>query len=141
MAAFHVYSFLKNIDELKTKKEKIEAFQKTRNVTVDKLLQLTFGPAEFELPDSEPPYKRSEFDEYGNLHQEIRKIERTFVKGSLPNFNKVKRENLFIQVLEYVDKDDSTLLTSMIQKTLPFKTINKKLVQEALPELFANEKV
>lgn len=141
MSAFHVYSFLKKVDELKTKKEKIDALRETRNFTVDKLLYLTYGNIEFELPNTEPPYKKSEFDEYMNLHQEIKKIERTFVKGTLPGFNKAKREGLFIQVLEYVDKDDATLLTGMIAKELPFKSLNKKLIQEALPELFTNEKV
>lgn len=141
MATFHVYSFLKKVDELKTKNEKISALKETRNFTVDKLLQLTYGPTEFELPSSEPPFKPSEFDEYNNLHQEIKKIERTFVKGTLPGFNKIKREGLFIQVLEYVDKDDAKLLIGMIAKELPFKTLTKKLIQEALPELFTNEKV
>lgn len=136
MATLHVYSFLKEVDELKTKKEKIELLRSKRNTTVDKLLQLTYGGIEFELPDTPPPFKASEFDEYNNLHQEIRRIERNFAKGTLPGFKQSKREGLFIQILEYVDKDDAQLLIGMIAHKLPFKSLTKTLITEALPELF-----
>jgi hypothetical protein len=138
MAMLHVYKHLKTADEIKGRKERIEFLRANRNYTVDKLLALTYrDDVEFDLPDTPPPYKPSIFEEYGNLHQEIRKIERTFVKGSVPGWPRHKREAVFIQVLEYVDKDDSTLLIGMLAKKLPFKGIDKKLVQEALPELFA----
>lgn len=137
MATIHLYGVLETAENLKTKKEKIEFLRNNRCPALDKLLRLTFhDDITFELPDTVPPYKPSEFDEWNNIHQEMRKIERTFLKGTLPDFKQSKREAVFIQILEYVDKDDAKLLTGMITKSLPFKTINKKLVQEALPELF-----
>lgn len=136
--ALHTYAQLLKAEQLKNKKEKIEFLRSNRHPTIDKLLQLTYSDKiEFELPDTEPPYKPSEFDEPNNLHAEIRRIERVFVKGTLPGFAKVKRESQFIQLLEYVDKDDAKLLVGMIKRKLPFKSLTKELVKEALPELFA----
>jgi hypothetical protein len=136
MATLHAYSYFKTVDDLKTRKEKIDYLRANRTVTFDTLLKLTYGEYKFDLPDTPPPYKPSEFDEHNNIYQEIRKIERTFVAGALPGWPQHKREAAFIQILEYVDKDDAKLLTGMIAGKLPFKTIDKKLVKEALPELF-----
>jgi hypothetical protein len=99
---------------------------------------MTYDPAiEFDLPDSAPPFTPSKWDEAGNFHQEIKRAQRVFVKGATPGLSKVKIEGLFISTLEYVDKDDAQLLIGMIAKKLPFKSLNEKLIKEALPELFA----
>jgi hypothetical protein len=133
----HTYALLKGIDDLKTKEEKIDALRSKRHPTTDLLFKMTFDPAiEFDLPDSAPPFVPSKWDEAGNFHQEIKRAQRVFIKGATPGLSKVKIEGLFISTLEYVDKEDATLLIGMIAKKLPFKSITKKLVEEALPELF-----
>jgi hypothetical protein len=134
----HTYSILKAIDELKGKDEKIKALREKRHPSTDLLFKLTYrDDIEFDLPDSAPPFVASKWDEAGNFHQEIKRAARVFVKGATPGLSKVKIEGLFISTLEYVDKDDAQLLIGMIGKKLPFKTLNKKLIEEALPELFA----
>jgi hypothetical protein len=59
-----------------------------------------------------------------------------FIEGGNPNLTKLKREMLFIQLLEGVHKDDANLLCHIKDKKLPFKTINNDIVKKAFPNLY-----
>ena len=50
----------------------------------------------------------------------------------------LRRETMFIELLESVNKDDAKLLISIKDGKLPYNGITKKLVQEALPEQTKN---
>ena len=45
----------------------------------------------------------------------------------------LRRETMFIEMLESVDFNDAKLLLSLKEKKMPFKSITKKLVMEAFP--------
>ena len=45
----------------------------------------------------------------------------------------LRRETMFVEMLESVDRFDAKLLIAIKDKDMPFKTITMKLVQEALP--------
>ena len=47
----------------------------------------------------------------------------------------VKREKMFLDILETVHPRDADLLVGMINKDMPIKGITKKLVKEAFPDL------
>lgn len=138
--ALHLYSYFKTVDELKNKQEKIDYLKKNRHISVDTILKLAYDKTiKFDLPAGEPPYKASQWDEYSNLHGELKRFQRIFIEGAMPTLNPIRKESLFIEMLEFVDKDDAKLLIGIINKKLPFKTINEKLINEALPELLEDE--
>ena len=47
----------------------------------------------------------------------------------------LKRENLFIGILEAVHPDDAKLLLAMKEKKLPYSGLTPKIINEAFPEL------
>jgi len=94
------------------------------------------------LPEGNPPYKEvgPDVDAQGRLVQELRKLY-LFIEGDTDtqkNLKQVRREQLFIEMLESVDPGDAKVLLGMKDGKLPFKSITKKLVAEAFPNLSKN---
>lgn len=122
--------------ELKTKQEKIEWLQKNDSVPLRTVLRYTYDPSiEFLIPSSPPPWKKNSYvGVEGMLYKETRRL-RIFIKGGgYDNLNQVKRENLFISLLEDVDNNDAELLCKMIAQK-PLKGLSLKTVTEAFPDL------
>lgn len=57
-----------------------------------------------------------------------------FLPGN--NLPVMKREKLFIDILESLSPEEAELILKMKDKKLKLKNISKKIVQDALPELF-----
>lgn len=94
----------------------------------------------FDLPEGDPPYKTVDMPEnwgYNRLPKELRKF-KYFFKGN--NLNPIKRETIFIEMLESLSPDEAKLVLAVKNKKLPYKGFTKKMVVEALPDLFAGEK-
>lgn len=123
--------------KVKSKKEKIEILQKNQSVPLQTILKLTYDPSvEWLLPDSEPPYNPSEAAEsHGMLYSHARRLRIFHKGGGYDNLNQVKREALFIELLESVDKGDAQVLVDMIVKR-KLKGLTDKTVLEAFPGLF-----
>jgi hypothetical protein len=119
-----------------TKAEKIEVLRKFDGVTLRTILQGTFDPnIEWDLPEGDPPYKPCEYlDQQGRLYQETRRLY-IFLKGRRPELTPLKKEMLFIGLIETLDKDDAKLMLAVKDKKMPYKGITYKLVQEAFPGL------
>ena len=62
-----------------------------------------------------------------------------YLKGNQPDLTQLKREMLFIGLLESIDKRDAELLIAVKDKKLP-RTISTKVVNLAFPGLI-NEQV
>jgi hypothetical protein len=58
-----------------------------------------------------------------------------FVEGGNPNLSQLKREQIFIELLESVDPQDAELLVSVKDKKLPYKNINRNLIEKTYPGL------
>lgn len=132
-----VSTILKEASEIKSRKEKIEFLRSHHpNQVMLTLLKYTFDPnIVFDLPEGVPPYKPCEYiDQDARLYQEARKLY-LFVKGQADNVHKIKKEALFIQVLESINPEDAKLLIGVKEKKLPYKGLTKKLIEEAFPNL------
>ena len=68
------------------------------------------------------------------LYSVVRKLY-LFIEGGNPNLTKMKREQLFINLLESIDKDDAELLVSIKDKKMPYKLITRKFVEKVYPGL------
>ena len=110
-----IYEFLSEISELKTTKEKIEALVNHPHSEAFKVLfAYAFDPnIKWLLPEGNPPYKPTDIlDVEGRLLHEIRRLY-LFVEGGNPNLSKIRRETLFIQLLESIHPKDAILLSSI----------------------------
>jgi hypothetical protein len=130
-----VAKMLAKINELKKKEEIVEALRVNGHHTIKSILKGIYDPnIKFLLPEGTPPFKKNQFDEPKVLLQEAHKFY-LFVEGPNPNLKTIKREQLFIQMLEIVNADDAELLISMKDKKCPYKNITKNVVKEAFPGL------
>ena len=93
------------------------------------------------LPDTDPPYTESEvLDQEKRLVQESRKFY-LFVEGitqTQRNITAVKREQIFITLLESIDPKDAKVVLAMKNRKLPYKGLTRKLVAEAFPTISTN---
>jgi len=132
-----IYNVLKECAEPKEINKRVELLQKNSTPIILNILKFAFDPnIKFLLPEGDPPYKPCEYvDQEGRLYQEARKLY-LFVEGGNPNLTKFKRESLFIQFIEGIDKNDAILMLSVKDKKLPFKSLTKEVVKKAFPDLF-----
>lgn len=136
-----VAEILENASKLSKKQDKIDYLRKNFNPTIGTILKYAFDPnIVWDLPPGEPPYKPSEFpDAHGMLYTEARRLY-LFVKGGNPNLTQLKRESLYIGLLESVHPSDAKLLVAIKDKKLPYKGLTENLIKEAYPGLLTNEK-
>ena len=117
---------------LKSKKEKVEFLKANNSRPLRDILKLMYDKSlEFNIPNTPPPYTPSEMpDSHGMLYREARKLT-YFVKGfDGDNLDKLRREALFIQMLETVDAEDAKLLLAMLAQK-PLKGLTVAVLNEA----------
>jgi hypothetical protein len=132
-----IYNVLKECAEPKEVKQRVELLQKNVTPIIFNILKYAYDPSiKFLLPDGDPPYKPCEYvDQEARLYQEARKLY-LFVEGGNPNLTKFKRESLFIQLIEGIDKNDAILMLAVKDKKLPFKSLTKEVIKKAFPDIF-----
>ena len=123
-------------NKLPNDEERIKCMQANVNVLAP-ILRYKFDPKiEWLLPPGEPPYKKNT-EKYNEdaFYREIRRLY-LFIKGGNDNLKAMRREVLFIDMLEALPEDDAQLLIAMKDRKLPYKNITPKLVLKAFPGLF-----
>lgn len=136
-----LYEILRNASEQKTKSDKITYLRKNYSPALATVLSYTFDKKyKWLLPEVDPEYKKNDLPDNQNiLYTELRRLY-IFVEGGNPNLKQKRREELFLQLLESVDAEDSILLLSMKNRKLPFKNLTEALIKEAFPDLFLQVK-
>lgn len=129
--AFSVADIINGAIKLKKNADKVAWLKQHECPAVKVILRIMYDKTvEVLLPNEKPPYKPSDTeDSIGLLHKEANRL-RIFIKGGgYDNLNPRKRETLFIELLEAVDKDDAVILCKMIAKKnltgLPRSVINE----------------
>lgn len=138
MIKISISDVLNKTAELKTKKEKVEWLRKHDAVPVRTVARLIYdNDIEFLLPESPPPWKKNTLPDTDTmLYREARRL-RIFVKGGgYDNIAQVKRESLFISLLEDINNDDAELLANNMLSHKPVKGLTRKTLEEAYPDLF-----
>jgi len=95
----------------------------------------------FELPEGAPPFNSPEdmIDNTGGLYQEMRKMYIFTKNRRSAEIHSIKRERIFIEMLESIHPEDAKLMLGVKDKKLPYKGITSKLVEEAFPGRFKYE--
>ena len=134
---FSITEILEKAGSQKSVKQKVAALQEHDNPALRIVLKYTYDNSiEFLVPNTPPPWNPNEYEDEAKalLYSEARRL-KIFIKGGgYDNLNQIKREQLFISLLEDVDNDDAKTLCTMIQKKA-FKGLSKKTIQEAFPDL------
>jgi len=96
---------------------------------------------QWNLPKGEPPYKQDDAPkgfEPNNLYKLQPRFGKYFMKGGRGDkLTSVKRESMFIEVLESLHKNEAELVLVMKDKKLTgrYKGVTLKLVQDTFPDL------
>lgn len=138
MKKLEVYEILEKFEKEKSRKGKISILRENNIMPLRDVLQGIFDKnIVWNLPGGNPPYtpNRAESTPSTLLKQHMKF--KYFVKGLVEsdNLKTLKRESMFISMLESVHPEDAKILVSMINKNPPVKGLTKKLVEEAFPDL------
>ena len=130
---------LQKVSSAKTKTEKVALLQEYNNNGLRALLIINFDESlQFLLPEGEVPFEENDAPagtEHTRLDHEYRGLYR-FFKGGDNSINKMKREQLFVQLLEGLYKDEAHLLVAACNRNLQDKyRITKQVVSEAFPAI------
>ena len=137
MKNLYVHEVLEKVSAARSKQDKLKILKENDHWAVKDILLGTYSEdVKFNLPAGEPPYEPSQAHNAPSDLKRKHKDFRFFVRGGpgdkLPS---VKREGLFIGLLEAIHPQDALLVINMINKTKP-KGISRKLIEEAFPNLF-----
>lgn len=138
-----VHEMLKHISELPAK-DRAGALQQISNLKpiLKDVLRYTYHKNfSFTLPDGNPPFTTMEVPPnmgMNRLPHEIRKF-KYFVNNT--DLHTIKREKIFIDMLEALSPEEAQLVLMMKNKKLSgiYKNITRKLVEESLPDIFVGE--
>lgn len=130
---------LRKASNAKTKAEKIDILRNSNTPALRQLLIWNFDESvRSMIPDGEVPYTPNDAPagtEHTRLEQEARNFYR-FVKGGDDKLPQLKREQLFIQMLEGLHASEAELLCLVKDKRLTDKyKITLNVVKEAFPSI------
>jgi hypothetical protein len=130
-----VHEIFTQINNAKDKPKKIAVLKQHDNPAMRQLLKAAFDPKiEWDLPEGIPPYIANEAPagtEHTSLLSEARKLYH-FVVGGNNTINKLKKETMFIQMLEGLQQKDAEVLIAIKNKNLNnvYKGLTASMVKE-----------
>jgi hypothetical protein len=143
MPEFNVRETFEVIGKAKTREEKRDLLKQRENFATKAILQLNFHPSvKWFLPLGNPPYTPStEGDITSNsLHFEVKKLD-YYTDPSPHDLPMLRRESMFVGLLERLDPEDAKLLIAVKDKKLSYKGLTYKLVKDTWPDLLPEEEV
>ena len=128
---------IKEVKDAKSVGEKIRILQREDNRELRGILELTYdNRLTWALPEGNPPYKPLDksFDNQGRFYSEMRRMY-IFLEGKA-NLSNARREQLFIEILEQLDPDDSKLLLEA--KSRKIKGVSKNIIKQAYDDFLTD---
>ena len=130
-----IYEVVNKAASQNKKADKIRILKENESFALKSVLQGTYNPnIEFDLPEGAPPYTPSEPQSVPTtLHKQAKRFS-YFVPPKSTQMNPVKKETMFIQLLEGIHPEDAKLVLQMKDKKT-FKGISAAVVKEAFPDI------
>ena len=135
-----ISEILRKVSNAKTKKEKVDLLKKHNSTALRQLMIINFDESIIsELPEGDVPYTPNDAPvgtDHTRLESEYRGLFR-FFKGGDPRLKSLKRETMFIQLLEGLSAEEAELLCLVKDGRLTekYKRITKAVVSEAFPSI------
>lgn len=121
-------------------KSKVDVLQKYQSSGLCWLLQLAFSGTKWALPEGLPPFTPDPGPiglTASHLLRELRRLY-IFLDGGAPQLAQLRREIMFRDLLQTLDKNEIALLTSVKDKTFSKEyKLSKAQVEKAFPGLLA----
>jgi len=131
---FEVFALL---EKAKSKAEKVKILRENNSGALQDICRGAFDKhIVWLLPkDDKPPYTPNRPESVpSNLLRETKKLGYLVKGGLAPNMMQVKREAIFIGILESIHPEDALILIQAINKKAP-KGLTRASVEEAFPNL------
>ena len=133
-----ISEIIAELDNMGRPEEKIEWLLKNDSQPLREILRITYDKSvKWLLPDTAPPWKENEYEDEARLmlYREMRRMKIFIEGGGYDNLNQVKREGLFISLLEDIYNEDAKLLANYVIAQKSFKGLRKSTVVKAFPDL------
>ena len=141
MARIMISEVLTEAGKLQSKQEKINYLKEMDSKPLRNILKGSYDDTiQFNLPEGEPPYRKDDAPkgyEPSNLYKQSSYFKYFFKGGQGDQVSAVRRERMFINVLEALHPDEAELVLTMKEKKLmgKYSGITPLLVTEAFPNL------
>lgn len=127
------------VSQQKTDEDKISVLKQHENDALKTLFIWNFDPSVISvLPTGPVPYRPNE-NPLGTDHSSLRREHKNlyhFVKGGNDSLSTIRRETIFIQILESLHPNESEILVLVKDKNLTSKyKITKEIVEKAYPDI------
>ena len=135
-----ISEILRKVSNAKTKKEKVDLLRKHNSTALRQLLIINFDDSIVSmLPEGDVPYTPNDAPvgtDHTRLEQEYRGLYR-FFKGGQDNLPNMKRESMFVQLLEGLSAEEAELLCLCKDGKLgdKYKRITETVISEAFPSI------
>ena len=134
-----IHEILDYVDSQRTKVKKVEALREHRDDSLTAILIWNFDDRVVSaVPEGQVPYKENEVP-VGTDHTSLRREWKhlyNFVKGGNDSLNGLRRETMFIQMLEGLHPEEAKILCLTKDKQLQTKyKISYEVVKDAYPDI------
>ena len=134
-----VHEILELVDSQRTKAKKIEILREYDDLALKAILIWNFDPTAISvLPEGPVPYKENEVP-IGTDHTSLRREWKNlyhFVKGGNDRLSAIRRETMFVQMLEGLHPEEAKIVCLVKDKDLESKyKITYDMVQQAYPDI------
>ena len=134
-----VHEVLDLVDSQRTKAKKIQILQEYSDDALKAILIWNFDPTAISvLPEGPVPYKENEVP-IGTDHTSLRREWKNlyhFVKGGNDRLSAIRRETMFVQMLEGLHPEEAKIICLVKDKDLESKyKITYDMVQKAYPDI------
>jgi hypothetical protein len=136
--ALSIPIIFEDIAKAKSITERKKILLENKSTPLMELLKYAFHPdIKFALPEGSPPYKTvGSPDEYNPtyLYPNIRKFY-LFIEGGHSSLGQLRREQLFVQMLEELHPTEADLVIQIKDKKLNYRGLTYNLVKTTFPDL------
>lgn len=131
---------LRKVSNAKTKQEKVSLLRKHNTTALRQLLIINFDESIISMmPEGDVPYTPNDAPlgtDHTRLESEYRGLYR-FFKGGADKLPALKRESMFVQLLEGLSAEEAELLVLVKDGRMndSYKRITKAVISEAFPNI------
>jgi len=134
-----IHEILEQVSKSRSNAKKVELLQQYRNEALTAILIWNFDESIHSMiPEGQVPYEPNQVP-VGTDHTSLRKEWRqlyNFVRGGNSSLSQVRRETMFIQILEGLHPQEAEILCLVKDKGLKSKyKLTKEVVEKAYPDI------
>ena len=141
MPEFSIQETFELIGKAQTREEKRQILKDRENFATRALLQLNYHPdVKWVFPPGPPPYTPGQIADStpNSLHFEVKKLD-YYMDPSPHDLPLVRRESMFIQLLERLDPIDAEIILAVKDRKLSYRGLTYKLVRDTWPDLLPEQ--